>query len=289
MTAFDETAFRSLLKGWILGFHTQIREISPDELERRLASYVDQETLYAETVGFIRHIFAERGVPLRRVLDLGSSAGGLSVALALSGLEVVGIEPSLSGVEASELRARRRGIETASFLTGVGEKLPFADGEFDAVVSLAVLEHVQDPERVVREVFRVLRPGGGAYFEVPNYLCPFEPHYKIAWLPMMPKALAKTYVRLRGGRPQFLDELNYMNWWIISGLFRRAGFVDTDDLYAEFLAGKASGAAWSSRSGRLAQIPFAPHVVRALFSRGPTAWFLNRIVCLAATKPAATT
>ena len=46
-------------------------------------------------------------------------------------------------------------------------KLPFESGAFDAVVSLAVLEHVQDPQRVVREAWRVLKPGGGIYVVAP--------------------------------------------------------------------------------------------------------------------------
>jgi SAM-dependent methyltransferase len=48
-----------------------------------------------------------------------------------------------------------------------GHDLPFRDGEFDAVVAQAVLEHVADPPRVVSEVHRVLRPGGLVYSEVP--------------------------------------------------------------------------------------------------------------------------
>jgi predicted SAM-dependent methyltransferase len=43
---------------------------------------------------------------------------------------------------------------------GVGEVLPFIDGTFDAVLSLAVLEHVKDPFQCAREIARVLKPGG---------------------------------------------------------------------------------------------------------------------------------
>lgn len=50
---------------------------------------------------------------------------------------------------------------------GVAEELPFRDGVFDAVVSVAVLEHVKDPFRCAAEMVRVLKPGGELYCEVP--------------------------------------------------------------------------------------------------------------------------
>ena len=48
-----------------------------------------------------------------------------------------------------------------------GHDLPFADGSFDAVICQAVLEHVLDPQRVADEIWRVLRPEGFIYSEIP--------------------------------------------------------------------------------------------------------------------------
>ena len=50
---------------------------------------------------------------------------------------------------------------------GVGEALPFVDGAFDAVISVAVLEHVRDPFRCAGELARVLKPGGDLFCCVP--------------------------------------------------------------------------------------------------------------------------
>lgn len=61
---------------------------------------------------------------------------------------------------------------------GVGEKLPFRSGVFDAVFSFSVLEHVRDPFACAREIARVLKPGGRLYAVVP-FLQPFHayPHH----------------------------------------------------------------------------------------------------------------
>jgi SAM-dependent methyltransferase len=61
---------------------------------------------------------------------------------------------------------------------GVGEELPFKDGVFDAVFSLAVLEHVKDPFRCASEIARVLKPGASLYCVVP-FLQPLHgyPHH----------------------------------------------------------------------------------------------------------------
>ncbi len=63
-------------------------------------------------------------------------------------------------------------------ILGVGEELPFKDGTFDAVISIAVLEHVRDPFKCANEIARVLKPGGDLYCCVP-FLQPLHgyPHH----------------------------------------------------------------------------------------------------------------
>lgn len=278
----NDEVFAEMVRQWIAGFHGEVAPLSEAFLDARVRSYMHQELLYQEKVGFALSLLPS--LP-GSALDVGSSAGGLSVALAQHGVSVEGIEPSLPGVKVSRQRAARLGVRNASFREGVGEDLPFENESFDFVISLAVLEHVQDVPAVVSEVFRVLKPGGHAYFEVPNNLFPFEGHYKMAWFPMMSKSLAKRYVAMRGAYPGFLDHLHYMSRSIVTQHFIDAGFIDCRDTVADFLAGKAARAPWASGQGRLTGMAWSIPLLRLLFGCRPSAWFLNRAVYLLAKKP----
>ncbi|MDB5096122.1 MAG: Methyltransferase type 11 [Cyanobacteria bacterium RYN_339] len=98
-----------------------------------------------------------------RVLDVGAGAGRLANLLAARGCQVTGIEPS----EEFVAYARAHALPGASFERGAAERLPYADGSFDAVVAGEVLEHLADDGVAVRELWRVLAPGGVALVTVP--------------------------------------------------------------------------------------------------------------------------
>ena len=94
--------------------------------------------------------------PGMRVLDVGSGLGILAneVAASAPSVDVVGIE-----VSAAQLAAARPQPHV-TFTQGDAHSIDFADGRFDLVYARYLLEHVADPERVVREMRRVARPGG---------------------------------------------------------------------------------------------------------------------------------
>lgn len=87
----------------------------------------------------------------QRVLDAGCGDGVFARAVAAP--VVVGVDMAPAMVE----RARARGVDAREARI---EELPFADGEFDVVVCNWVLYHLRDAEAGVRELSRVLRPGG---------------------------------------------------------------------------------------------------------------------------------
>src|SRR5207247_136219 len=67
----------------------------------------------------------------------------------------------------SAIAAASAAAQGVDFRLATAERLPFADGELDHVWIFDVLEHVDDPELVLREVARVLKPGGGFHIVLP--------------------------------------------------------------------------------------------------------------------------
>jgi ubiquinone/menaquinone biosynthesis C-methylase UbiE len=163
-----------------------------------------------------------------RVLDVGCGDAGVLIALAEAGGDAHGLEPFEPSVLRGRVRAEEHGV-TVKLQSGVGEALPYPGASFDLVLLDNVLEHVEDRERTLDEIHRVLRPGGILYLVTPK---PFalhslisDPHYGLAGLVLLPRALQKWYFeRVRGG-----GEGSYGVGWIptrrwVLGRLRARGF-----------------------------------------------------------------
>jgi ubiquinone/menaquinone biosynthesis C-methylase UbiE len=90
-------------------------------------------------------------------VDVGSGTGEDVVALHEAGARAIGVEPS-RGLRAEAVR-RAAGADV-EYVDGHAEALPFEDESVDVLRSERVLQHVDDPAAVVKELARVLRPGG---------------------------------------------------------------------------------------------------------------------------------
>lgn len=90
-------------------------------------------------------------------VDVGSGTGEDVVAFAAAGAHAIGVEPS-PGLRAEAVR-RTAGADV-EYVEGQAESLPFNDESVDVLRCERVLQHVDDPAAVVKEMTRVLRPGG---------------------------------------------------------------------------------------------------------------------------------
>ncbi|MGA2628287.1 MAG: class I SAM-dependent methyltransferase [Candidatus Bathyarchaeia archaeon] len=150
------------------------------------------------------------------MLDLGCGCGTFVKVCRDNGLDAIGIDPGEDLLEIAKLKHAGNYV-----IRAVGEFLPFKEGSFGLIAASNVLEHVQNPQLTLRESFRILKPGGIFWLSFPDYsTCFHEPHYRIFWIPMMPKRIAKLYVRMRGRtNTKYLDSIQYVTQRTVRNTF----------------------------------------------------------------------
>jgi SAM-dependent methyltransferase len=130
-----------------------------------------------------------------RVLDVGCGYGRVTLPLAQAGYKVEGIDLAENLIDAARRTADAQNLPIV-FTVGSMTRLPYAPASFDAVVSLwssfNELLEAEEQRRALREIWRVLRPGGFALIEGPPYAEPTDadiesgrrrgPEHRIAWV-----------------------------------------------------------------------------------------------------------
>jgi ubiquinone/menaquinone biosynthesis C-methylase UbiE len=97
-----------------------------------------------------------------RILDVACGPGVVTAALAERAETVTAFDATPAMLEQARKRCEEAGLRNVIFEHGVAESLPFEPGAFDGVVTRLALHHFVDPNPVLAEMFRVLRPGGVA-------------------------------------------------------------------------------------------------------------------------------
>ncbi len=133
-----------------------------------------------------------------RVLEVGGGIGAVAACLAHLGFDVIAIEPGGPGFE--DMLILQRAVEAAinemQPLKGTRTVLPIGveeldqevHGLFDVVLSANVLEHVQEPLLALDRMQAVLAKGGVQTHVCPNYAFPYEPHFFVPLIPLIPSA-----------------------------------------------------------------------------------------------------
>ena len=134
----------------------------------------------------------------------------LIISCALRGGDAIGIDINSSELRIAKLRAKNLGEVNLQLIRCSAGFLLFRSNLFDLVTATSVLEHVDNPERVIKDMVRVLKPRGYIFLTGPSPSFPREAHYKIFYIPYLPKKFGKIYLKLRGFNPSFfLQEVTY--------------------------------------------------------------------------------
>jgi 2-polyprenyl-3-methyl-5-hydroxy-6-metoxy-1,4-benzoquinol methylase len=168
----------------------------------------------------------------RLVLDLGCGMGGLSTALALEGADVRPVDFNRHYCHITRLRGMRHRLDLSP-INAAGEALPFPDAHFDVIMCVDVLEHVRDPEALLAEIGRCLKPGGLCQITAINRFAFRDPHYHVRFVNWLPRRLSDAYLRLvRRSKDnalfadrQTLGEMHYYTYRGLERLLARHGLT----------------------------------------------------------------
>jgi SAM-dependent methyltransferase len=208
-----ERRIRAFLQG-------QLGRVLPSNPARGLDWYYDWVVLGDRSLEALDVVGRLRPPGDKPILDLGSGLGTTVLLAHELGLPAIGVEPGGEELELALERAAALELPGEELMfDGLGENLPLGADSVSAVLMHDVLEHVIDWRAVLAECLRVLEPGGVLYLKGPSYAFRFiEPHYRLPWLPLLPKALARRYLSLLGRDTDYFEHVGY----------RRRGHVLTE-------------------------------------------------------------
>lgn len=129
-----------------------------------------------------------------QILDVGTGGGFIAEHFQ----SVAGAKGRVAGVDQLNQLPEDSEVE---FHAVEGGKFPFDDDEFDVAISNHVLAHVGPPSDQVehlREIRRVVKPGGVIYLATPNRWAIFEPNFRLPFLSWLPPGARSFYVRMAG-------------------------------------------------------------------------------------------
>lgn len=233
-----------------------------------MAKMLDEEARRkkaAKLIAVVRHALGVETLEDLRAVDVGCSAGFIADELALAGATTSGVDIDEPGLA----KARARFGERVDFRLARGEDLPFDDASVDVVVLNHIYEHVVDPEAVVADIHRVLRPGGVLYLGIGHRWQVLEPHHRLPFLSWLPRRAADRYLRLAGKGEHY-----YERYYTPAGLRRLFAAFDVWDYTVPVLTDPQAFAAddnvpaWAQRVPPVAfrvALPLVPTYVWAAF------------------------
>ena len=195
---------------WLYWKHYYKELLGLNDWEERCYKRLEEENVIMNEIMLWTEIKQHlKGV---KVLDVGCGTGGFCIAALKESADVFGIDKDSKAIEICRLKASIHSIPLEHFQVSTAENLPFKENTFDFIFCNSVLEHVNDVAKTISEMLRVTKQHGILFIKFPDYRSIYEAHYKISWIPKMPKNIARIYLEMLGRNPIFIDSINYITF-----------------------------------------------------------------------------
>jgi len=154
-------------------------------------------------------------------LDVGSSTGIIANFCSNYFGKVIGIDIDEAAIKYANRTHKKDNLE---FIKSDSMAMEFQESEFDVAICAQVYEHVPDANKLIQEIYRVLKPGGICYFAAGNRLNINEAHYNLPFLSVIPRPFAHIYIKA-AGKANFYYE-KHLSYWGLKSLVRAFKIVD---------------------------------------------------------------
>jgi ubiquinone/menaquinone biosynthesis C-methylase UbiE len=174
-------------------------DITPVALRTKFVrSAMLSEQRSRQVISHVDDYIARRAVPVQRVLEIGSGTGNFLAVASERYSRVIGIDIAMRWLHVSRRRFMDKGLAVPPLVCCCAEYLPFADGQFDLIVSHSTLEFTRDQGRVLSECSRSLSKSGFAYINTVNrYSLARDPYAYLWGVGFLPRDWQAGYVRWR--------------------------------------------------------------------------------------------
>jgi 2-polyprenyl-6-hydroxyphenyl methylase / 3-demethylubiquinone-9 3-methyltransferase len=139
-----------------------------------------------------KHVFNLKN---KKILDLGSGRGDFLIDLAKNNYNITGLEKNIEYIKITEQKAVANNLKI-NVIQSEAEKLPFENNSFDFINCSEVTEHVENPEKLLSESYRVLKRGGQMYISFHNRYGIYDYHYHLWLINWLPRKIAEQVIRL---------------------------------------------------------------------------------------------
>lgn len=208
---------------------------------------IDQQRVpdYEKRMKLIEEII--KAASVRSILDLGCSSGNFLEIAERAGWNAVGVEPYFEDV----VKCQKKQLDV---IQSMAESLPFLDNTFLVVHSNHVFEHLEDPLAAAKEIFRVLKPGGLIFIEVPNQLDNFGFHRDMLF----------RAIQQRNRDISSIHHLWFFGRITLKSLMKQAGFknIKIQNIFPKPVKGWRYP--FSLMSQILARIRYGSYIIRGL-------------------------
>jgi glycosyltransferase involved in cell wall biosynthesis/2-polyprenyl-3-methyl-5-hydroxy-6-metoxy-1,4-benzoquinol methylase len=211
-------------------------QLAYSQVQAKMLDEQHRRTKARKILSVLHHYLGAESLTGLSALDIGCSAGFIADELARDGADTTGVDIDEPGL----LAARARFGHHVRFVQASGADLPFEDESFDVVIFNHIYEHVVDPDAVLTEIHRTLKPSGVAYLGLGNKYQVVEPHYRLPFLSWLPQSSADRYVRTFKRADEYYESYRsragltvlargFHVWDYTIGVVRRPGLFHSGD------------------------------------------------------------